>query len=115
MDNLTTWTRQTEATPATAYVFGYDAADQVVAATKQTTDATPTILARYRYGYDRAGNRASEQIDDAVVGASYNERNELVSTHPSGGVYVAGTVSEPATVTIGGQPALWRVSNRRCA
>src|SRR5437016_5203481 len=38
-------------------------------------------------------NRTSEQIDDALVGATYNSANELVSTQPSGGIYMAGTVN----------------------
>jgi RHS repeat-associated protein len=64
------------------------------------------VLARYRYAYDAAGNRTSEQIDDAVVGATYNSANELVSTQPEGGLYFAGVLSEPASVTVAGQPAV---------
>jgi RHS repeat-associated protein len=109
--NISTWTRQADANPATAHVFGYDAADQILGATKQTTGAPPSVLTRYRYAYDAAGNRTSEQIDDAVVGATYNTANELVSTQPSGGLYFAGTVSEPATVTIAGQPAVIAIDN----
>jgi RHS repeat-associated protein len=104
--NIASWTREADAAASTQYHFAYDAADQVLGATKQTTDPTPTILARYRYAYDPAGNRTSEQIDDAVIGASYNSANELVSTQPSGGVYFSGSVTEPANVTIAGQPAL---------
>src|SRR5256885_2290136 len=83
-----------------AYQFGYDAADQVLSATKQMTGGTPSVLARYRYAYDPAGNRTSEQIDDAVVSATYNSTNELVSTQPAGGLFFSGTVNEPASVTI---------------
>lgn len=46
-----------------------------------------------------------EQIDDAVVGASYDSLNRLVSRQPSGALRVAGTLSEPATVTVDGKPA----------
>ena len=51
--------------------YGYDAADQLTAAVKKSTDSTPSILKRYAYGYDAAGNRSFEQIDNAVVGASH--------------------------------------------
>jgi hypothetical protein len=50
---------------------------------KQTTDPTPTILNRYAYSYDPAGNRTSEQIDDAVTLATHDSLNRLL-THASG-------------------------------
>src|SRR5439155_8345041 len=50
-------------------------------------------------------------IDNALVGATYNSANELVSTQPSGGIYMAGTVSEPATVTVAGQTATVAADN----
>ena len=103
--NIASWTRQVDAAVPTAYQFGYDARDQITAATKQTTAATPSVLTRYRYAYDPAGNRTSEQIDDALTSAAYNTANELMSTQPSGGLYFAGTVNEPASVTISAKPA----------
>jgi RHS repeat-associated protein len=109
--NIAGWTRQADASAATQYVFGYDAADQIRSATKLTTGGTPTVLARYQYAYDLAGNRTSEQIDDAVTGATYNNVNQLVNTQPSGGMYLSGTVSEPSSVTVAGQPALVAADN----
>jgi len=84
---------------------GYDNADQLTAAILKTTDAPPAILKRYYYSYDSAGNRTAEQIDDAVTGASYNNMNQLVTQQAGGALVFKGTVSEPASVTVGGQPA----------
>jgi RHS repeat-associated protein len=61
---------------------------------------------------DPAGNRTAEQIDDAVTGASYNNMNQLVSQQAGGALVFKGTVSEPATVTVGGTPATVTVDNR---
>ena len=100
LGHIATWTQQADATAAVAYLFKYDSADQLIAATKQTTDATPAILKRYVYRYDPAGNRTSEQIDNAVTGATYDNANRLVSQQPSGGLYFAGSTNEPANVLI---------------
>lgn len=51
-----------------AYDVGYDAANQLTSAVYRTTDATPTILRRYGYSYDAAGNRTNQQADDAPTG-----------------------------------------------
>jgi RHS repeat-associated protein len=109
--NILTWRQQADAS-AVLWEYGYDRADQLVTAVKQSTDPTPVILKRYAYAYDPAGNRLVEQIDDAVQGATYNNVNELVSQGPSGLLRFEGTVSEPATVTVGGKPALVTADNR---
>ena len=98
--------RQQAGTGATLWHYGYDTADQLTAAVKKSTDPTPTVLKRYAYGYDVAGNRSVEQIDDTVVGASHNALNRLSSQQPSGMLRVTGAVSEAATVTIAGKPAI---------
>jgi YD repeat-containing protein len=102
--NILSWRQQAETT-AVMWRYGYDAADQLTLAVKESTAQPPEILERFAYAYDPAGNRTVEQIDDAVMGASYDELNRLVSRQPSGALRVAGTLSEPATVTIDGQPA----------
>jgi RHS repeat-associated protein len=61
---------------------------------------------------DPAGNRTAEQIDDAVTGASYNNMNQLTSQQAGGALVFKGTVSEPATVTVGGAPATVTTDNR---
>jgi RHS repeat-associated protein len=103
--NILTWRQQADTT-AVVWEYGYDLADQLTAAVKTSTDPTPAVLARYAYAYDSAGNRTVEQIDGAVMGASYNEVNELVSQQPAGAIWLAGTVSEPATVTVAGKPVV---------
>ena len=104
--NILTWQQQAESAPPTVYQFGYDAADQLTAATKQTTDPTPTVLKRYAYAFHPAGNRTSEQLDDAVTSASYDALNRLTSQQGGGALAFNGTVSEPASVTIQGKPVM---------
>ena len=101
--SILTW-RQQAGTDAVMWEYGYDTAEQLVRAVKKTTDPTPAILKRYAYTYDAAGNRTVEQIDNAVVGASYSNLNRLTSQQPNGVIRVAGTVNEAATITIQGQP-----------
>jgi len=104
--NVLTFQQQSDSQPATVYRYAYDQADELVAATKWTTDPTPAALKRYVYMYDQAGNRTSEQVDDAVTGATFDGLNRLVSQQPTGGLRFSGTVSEPARVTVGGNAAI---------
>jgi|tagenome__1003787_1003787.scaffolds.fasta_scaffold20974095_3 uncharacterized protein RhaS with RHS repeats len=101
--NILTWTQQADSAAATIYQYGYDATDQLTSAVQATADLSAT-LKRYAYSYDPAGNRLSEQIDDALVGASYDALNRLVSQQPVGALRVRGQVSEPALATINGKP-----------
>jgi RHS repeat-associated protein len=110
--NIEAWTQQTDANPAQVYDLEYDPADQLIAATLMTSGQPPTILKRYRYAYDPAGNRIAEQIDDAVTGANHDNMNRLLSHQPGGILNLRGTVNEPANVTIQGQPAAVDASNR---
>jgi RHS repeat-associated protein len=103
--NITTWTQQ-YGVDTKAYDFTYDAADQLTGATYRTTDATPTILKRYGYAYDAAGNRTTARVDDAPMTYAYNTMNQLTSQAGGGVVAFAGTINEPATVTVAGSPAL---------
>jgi RHS repeat-associated protein len=91
--------------------YGYDPAEQLKRAVKKSTDTIPSILKRYAYAYDAAGNRTAEQIDDAVAGASYNSLNRLTTQQPSGAINISGTVNEAATVTIQGKPAAVSTAN----
>ncbi len=110
--NIKTWTQQMDLNPANAYDFDYDRADQLTLGTFRTSDPTPSLLTRYRYAYDPAGNRTAEQIDDAVTAASYDNMNRLLSQQPGGALLFGGTVSEPATVTVGGKPATVSSTNQ---
>jgi RHS repeat-associated protein len=109
--NIKTWTQQYGAT-TNAYDLGYDPADQFASAVYHDTATPPVTLKRYAYGYDNAVNRTAEQIDDAPVLSIYDNRNRLTSQQPGGALLFAGTVSEPATVTIAGKPAAVSADNR---
>jgi RHS repeat-associated protein len=109
--NVKLWTQQSGTSPANAYDFGYDNADEISSAIYRTTDPTPVILRRYGYAYDPAGNRTAEQIDDAVTGATYDNLNRLVSQQPGGALLFKGTTNEAATVTVGGKPSTTTPSN----
>jgi RHS repeat-associated protein len=104
--NILTWTQQQDTDPAKAYDFKYDRTNQLRNAVWRTTDQTPTILKRYGYIYDPAGNRTVEQIDDAPVLSAYDNMNRLSSQSPGGTMRFAGTLDEAATVTIQGAPAI---------
>ncbi len=99
--DITTWTQQTDAATPNAYSLLNDAADQLSEATLTNT-ATQALINRYDYGYDAAGNRTSEQINLGVTSASHNTLNQLVSRQTGGPLRVAGTLSEPAAVTLNG-------------
>jgi RHS repeat-associated protein len=102
---IKTWTQQADSSPAVAYDFTYDPADQLVSATLRTTDPTPALVKRYVYRYDGSGNRTSEQIDDAVTQSAYDSVNELTGRSPGGAVRFAGSLNEQGTVTVQGHPA----------
>ena len=105
--NILTWAQQTDTNPAQTYTYEYDRADPLTAAT--LVAATPK---RYRYAYDPAGNRTVEQIDDAATLSTHDNMNRLTTQVPGGGLVFRGTVSEPATVSVGGQPATVSGSNQ---
>jgi RHS repeat-associated protein len=110
--NIKTWTQQVGASAAKVYELSYDPADQLTAATLKTTDPTPIVLKRYAYGYDPAGNRTADQLDDSVLSGTYNNRNQLSSKQAGGALLFRGTVNEPATVTVQGKPAQVAPDNR---
>ena len=68
-------------------------------------DATNATLKQFFYSYDPAANRTSEQIDTAVTSGTYNSLNQLTSRQAGGKIRFQGTLNEPGTVTVGGQPA----------
>jgi RHS repeat-associated protein len=107
--NILSWRQQADTT-AVVWEYGYDRADQLTAAVKKA-DPAATVLKRYAYSYDAAGNRTAEQIDDGVTGASYDSMNRLVSQQASGPMVFSGTVNEPAAVTVQGKPATVKVDN----
>jgi len=109
--NILTWRQQSDTT-AVVWEYGYDAADQLTAAVKKATDPQATVLQRYAYAYDPAGNRTSEQIDDAVTSSTYDRLNHLGSQQGGGPVVFKGSVNEPATVTVNSRSATVTPDNR---
>lgn len=109
--NVATWQKQADASSPVLWRYQYDPGNELQTAAAWSTDPTPVVLKRYAYTYDPAGNRLSEQIDDAVTTLAYNTFNRLVSRTAGGLLRVAGTVNEPATVTIDGKPATVGVDN----
>jgi RHS repeat-associated protein len=103
--NILTWQQQADAAAPVVWTFEYDAADQLLRAVKRTTGAPATVLARFGYSYDAAGNRTGEQIGDIVTGATHDGLNRLVSHTPSAALRIAGQLSEAATVSVDGVSA----------
>jgi RHS repeat-associated protein len=102
--NILTWRQQAD-TAAVIWDYGYDNADQLIRAVKRATDPQATVLQRFAYGYDPAGNRLYEQIDDTVTSWTYDRLNRLMTQQAGGLLRVAGSVNEPATVRVQGQAA----------
>ena len=99
---LKSWSQQADANPAKTYTFEFDPGDEVTAATLR--DASSNVLKSYDYAYDQAGNRTTEAIDSAAVASTFNNVNHVSSQQVGGALRLAGTVNEPATVTVGGKP-----------
>jgi RHS repeat-associated protein len=108
---IKTWTQQRSADPAQVYELGYDGANQLTSATLKTTAVTPAILKRFAYGFDNSGNRVTEQIDDSVMTSTYG-MDRLLTQQPGGALRFAGTVDEPATLTVQTKPAQVGSDNR---
>jgi RHS repeat-associated protein len=108
--NILTWRQQADST-AVMWEYGYDLADQLVSAVKKSTGTPASILQRFAYAYDPAGNRTVEQIDDAVTLSAYDNLNRLTSQAPGGPMVIMGTLNEPGTVTISGNPAAVDANN----
>ena len=108
--NILTWRQQADST-AVLWRYGYDAVNQLVSAVKHATDTPETVLQRFAYAYDSAGNRTVEQIDDATTLSVYDNLNRLTSQTPGGPMVIAGSLNEAGTVTISGVPAAVDLQN----
>jgi RHS repeat-associated protein len=99
---IKTWATTNDATSTLTDAFKYDAVDQLIEAQQPSS---PSTIKNHLYRYDRAGNRTSEQIDNAVTSATHNSVNQLTARSATGPIRIAGTLNEAATVTVNGQPA----------
>ena len=97
--DITTWTRQSDASTPTLYTYSYDGADQMTEALLTQSGST---VHRHVENYDPAGNRTSEQIDLHVTSSSYNNLNQLTSQSGGGPLRLSGTINQPSSVTING-------------
>lgn len=97
--NITKWTQQSDSLNAGFYELGYDLADQLISATLRNQNTT-AVVKRYAYQYDKAGNRTSEQIDNAVTSAVHNNLNQLVRRQDGGPFRIKGTVNEFSSVQV---------------
>ena len=98
---ITAWSKQLGGASALTSSFGYDAADQLTAASVPSASATTN----YADGHDLAANRTREQIDTGVTGSTFNSLNQLTAQSAGGPMEFTGTVNEWATVTLAGRPA----------
>jgi len=110
--NILTWQQQADSAAPTIWRYGYDRADQLIRAVEETTGGSPSVIHEYGYGYDRAGNRLYEQIDDAVTAWTYTNLNRLQAQAGGGVLQLRGSVNEPATVTVQGVPAAVSSANQ---
>jgi len=93
------------------YALGYDAVNQLTEAMLKNV-TTGTSLATQAWQFDKLGNRLSEQVDTAVIGATYNALNQQLTRGEGGASMVfSGSLSEPGTVTVGGQSATVNADN----
>jgi len=103
---IATWQQQTDSNTPALWTYGYDNADQVVAAT-QTNTSTNAVLSQYVYGYDPAGNRLTEQVGLNVTQTAYNNLNQITGTSAGGALQFSGTTSKPSQVTVAGSSATY--------
>lgn len=103
--NIATWQQQADSDPPVEWRYTYDGADQLLTAYQWSTGTPSSVLKRYAYTYDLAANRTTEQIDDGVTLSTYDVLNRLVARQAGGPLRLAGTVDEPALVTIQGRLA----------
>jgi len=98
------WTKQIGAGSSRYYDLKYSGADELLSAHLKD-GASKAMITPTTYRYDAAGNRTSEQADGSVTTSAFNNLNQLTGLSGGGALTLAGTVSEPATVSVGGQSA----------
>jgi RHS repeat-associated protein len=125
LSRLTNLTAAVGQTTITSSIYTYDAAGNRLSKTHPDYAESYVYDALYRlkevnrtgltkhwiYSYDAVGNRLSEQVDNSVSTYAYNEKNQLLSTTGGGLLRFRGTLNEPGTVTVAGQPAQMLAGN----
>ncbi|MEX2580445.1 MAG: RHS repeat-associated core domain-containing protein [Verrucomicrobiales bacterium] len=103
---ITDWTRNLAGQGTTTWKIDYDPLYQLKDVT--VTDGSGTEVDRYAYHYDAAGNRTGEAIGTAGAFASHNVRNQKTQVGGDGTTLIEGTVDEPSSVTVDGEPVAVR-------
>jgi RHS repeat-associated protein len=107
--NIQQWTQSLGTASPQEWNMEQDAVDQL---TGIRVKESSTLVKEYAYGYDKAGNRLTEQVDNQVTSSNHNNLNQLTSQTAGGWMKFSGTLSEPARVTVGGNPASVDGSNQ---
>jgi RHS repeat-associated protein len=108
------WTQQADSDTPKLWMMEYDGVDQLLGVTIRSNGIAGAVLNRYAYGYDKAGNRTSEQKDLGVSTTTANNLNQLTDIGASSGpARFRGSLNEIGTVTVSGSPAAFdtRTSN----
>jgi YD repeat-containing protein len=92
--------RLTRSEPGRTERYGYDSASRLL-----TVERTGDSPANASFSYDPVGNRTSDAQEGQLRSLRYDTRNRLLEAGPAATLRVSGTTSEPATVTVQGQPA----------
>jgi RHS repeat-associated protein len=92
------WQQERSGLTGRALGFAYDDRAQLLSAV--ITDDQENVLKSFGYGYDRAGNRVSEEIDTGGLRQSgHNQLNQLEQVG-SGPVRFSGEITEPGQVWV---------------
>ena len=108
MGTIQSWSRKYDAAAALTSAFTYDAADQLLTA---SVPSSASVMKNYRYLYDSAGNRTSEQIDNGVAAATVNTLNQVTALSSAGPIHFAGALNVPSAVTVNGVAATVDAAN----
>jgi RHS repeat-associated protein len=74
-------------------------------------ERTAGLTGIWNYVYDSVGNRVTNQINDSVLTSAFNEKNQLTSGSGRGTLKVRGTLNEPGTAKVNGNPARMLAGN----
>lgn len=76
---IITWSQNAQSESPVVFTLSYDAADQLTSASKAQNG---TALQTFRYAYDFAGNRQTEELNGSTQKFSSNALNELTAIDP---------------------------------
>lgn len=98
-----TWWKKTLDSVESSLALAYNLSSELTETT--VSDATPEVISQRAWRYDPAINRIAELTETTTIPAHYNNLNQLTRIGGGGKTLVEGTLNEPGTVTVNGQPA----------